>query len=81
MYGFQGQVESYYWYEIVLKVKLCFSQFACPKPVFPRTVFTSKYRSKNRVPSKTLQPWKKIGSRDSIFGLVNSTYFFLNNKP
>ena len=26
-------------------------------------------------------PTKKIGSRDSIFGLVNSTHFFLNNKP
>ena len=25
---------------------------------FPRTVFTGKYRGKNRVPSKTLQPWQ-----------------------
>ena len=25
-------------------------------------------------------PVKKIGSRNSIFGLVNSTYFFKNNK-
>ena len=33
-----------------------FSHFGCPKPVFPRTVFTGKYRGKNQVPSKTLQP-------------------------
>ena len=34
-----------------------FSHFGRPKPVFPRTVFTGKYRGKNRVLSKTLQPW------------------------
>ena len=34
-----------------------FSHFRCPKPVFPRTVFTGKYHGKNRVLSKTLQPW------------------------
>ena len=34
-----------------------FSHFGCPKPVFPRTVFTGKYHGKNRVLSKTLQPW------------------------
>ena len=47
-------------YEIVLKIKLCFSQFShfgCPKPVFPRTVFTGKYHGKNRVLSKKPQPW------------------------
>ena len=33
-----------------------FSHFGRPKPVFPRTVFTGKYRGKNRVLSKTLQP-------------------------
>ena len=26
-------------------------------------------------------PVQKFGLRDSIFGLVNSTYFFFNNKP
>ena len=34
-----------------------FSHFGRPKPVFPRTVFTGKYHGKNRVLSKTLQPW------------------------
>ena len=40
-----------------------FSHFGRPKPVFPRTVFTGKYRGKNPVLSKTLQPclWYVVG--------------------
>ena len=68
MYAFQGL----YWvvsliYEIVSKwsrVFPSFSHFGWPKPVFPRTVFTGNYHGKNRVPSKTLQPWS-VGNNES----------------
>ena len=40
-----------------LIVWISFSHFGRPKPVFPRTVFTGKYHGKNRILSKTLQPW------------------------
>ena len=44
---------------------LCFSHFGRPKPVFPRTVFTGKYRGKNRVLSKTLQPQVRLLAKGS----------------
>ena len=53
-------LRRYYWYmKLFYKwsyVFPSFSHFGCPKPVFPRTVFTGKYHGKNWVPSKTLQP-------------------------
>ena len=46
-------------YDIVLKVKLCFSLFF-PLWVSKTCFFTSKYHGKKRVPSKTLQPCPNV---------------------
>ena len=58
---FQGPIKSFIDVLNCLKkdpgcVFPSFSNFGCPKPVFPKIVYTGKYHSKNLVPSKTLQP-------------------------
>ena len=60
VYIFQGPVKSFIdvlnCLQNTLFVFSGFSHFWCPKPVFPRTVFTGKYHGKKRVLSKTVQP-------------------------